>query len=195
MHLSEWAAEPLHFGVLKHSSNARKQGVFTCTHTLWWICYQMKMMKKNNYNKGFCLHVGKKTIKTFCFFYWANICVVMGPTSWIYILFGFGLFSSWYLSCTTWSLKDFLFHWASLAALSTDGSVRSQAAAWHWTLEFGWLTLEFCTVEAELRADSLLKEKDCPFCFFVVGLQLLNSGVSRVDTSRTGSYQLCSKAL
>lgn len=97
MHLSEWAAEPLHFGVLKHSSNARKQGVFTCTHTLWWICYQMKMMKKNNYNKGFCLHVGKKTIKTFCFFYWANICVVMGPTSWIYILFGFGLFSSWYL--------------------------------------------------------------------------------------------------
>lgn len=34
--------------------------------------------KKKN-NKGFCLHVGKKTIKTFCFFfYWANICVVMG---------------------------------------------------------------------------------------------------------------------
>lgn len=41
------------------------------------------------------LHVGKKqTIKTFfVFFNWANICVVMGPTSWIYTLFGFSLFS------------------------------------------------------------------------------------------------------
>lgn len=185
MHLSEWAAEPLHFGVLKHSSNARKQGVFTCTHTLWWICYQMKMM--NEKKKGFCLHVGeKKPIKTFVFFNWANICVVMGPTSWIYTLFGFSLFSSWYLSCTTWSLKDFLFHWASLAALSTDGSVRSQAATWHWTLEFGWLTLVFCTVEAELWSRFPIKRKKKK-CFLL--------WVCSRCMSLTGSYQLCSKEL
>lgn len=37
----------------------------------WW--------KKNNNNKGFCLHVGKKNNKNVLFcFYGANICVVMG---------------------------------------------------------------------------------------------------------------------
>lgn len=55
----------------------------------WW--------KKIIIIKVFAYMWEKKPIKTFWFFYWANICVVMGPTSWIYILFGFGLFSSWYL--------------------------------------------------------------------------------------------------
>lgn len=124
----------------------------------WWTKKKKKkvfayMWEKNKQYKRF-----------FVFFNWANICVVMGPTSWIYTLFGFSLFSSWYLSCTTWSLKDFLFHWASLGALSTDGSVRSQAATWHWTLEFGWLTLVFCTVEAELWSRFPIKRKKSVFC-------------------------------
>lgn len=94
---------------LKHSSNARKQGVFTCTHTLWWICYQMDTIDKKK--KSFCLQIPKKKTNNKNILYEANICVVMGPTSWMYIykytLYGFSLFSSRYFSFALQSFERF----------------------------------------------------------------------------------------
>lgn len=48
MYSKEGAAEPLFFGVLKHSSNARNQEYSHADIPLWWICYQENTMEMDN---------------------------------------------------------------------------------------------------------------------------------------------------